>query len=64
MSVIICQVLASLSEPQLKLLAVFLYLLHMLLIGFNLTGWIWKKTDSWDMLSVLFKALSWCAQGF
>mgnify|MGYP001495053211 CR=1 FL=1 len=47
----------------LKLLDVFFTLLHLLIIGFNLLGWIWKGTRRLHLYSVLITAASWLVLG-
>jgi hypothetical protein len=39
-------------------LDVFLTFLHLLIIGFNLFGWIWKKTRKWHFILVVVTAAS------
>ena len=41
-----------------------LLLLHVLVIGFNLTGWIWNSTRKWHLLLVVVTASSWIFGGF
>lgn len=45
------------------LLNIFFTLCHILLIGFNLLGWIWIKTRKWHLLSILATAASWFLLG-
>ncbi len=47
----------------LKLLDVFFTILHLLIIGFNLLGWIWKSTRRLHLYSVLLTAGSWLLLG-
>ncbi|WP_090970969.1 DUF2784 domain-containing protein [Parapedobacter composti] len=47
----------------LKLLDVFYTLLHLLIIGFNLTGWVWQATRRLHLYSVLATAGSWLLLG-
>lgn len=42
-----------------ELLDILLYAAHLLLIGFNLLGWIWRKTRPWHLLVVGLTAASW-----
>lgn len=47
----------------LHLLDLFYTLLHLLIIGFNLLGWIWRATRRWHLYSVLLTAGSWLLLG-
>lgn len=47
----------------LKLLDVFFTLLHFVIIGFNLVGWVWTFTRRWHLYSVLLTAASWLLLG-
>ncbi|MDH3246202.1 MAG: DUF2784 domain-containing protein [Saprospiraceae bacterium] len=47
----------------LKLLDILLVSLHVLVIGFNLTGWIWKRTRRWHKLVLLLTIGSWLILG-
>ncbi len=47
----------------LHLLDAFYTLLHLLVIGFNLLGWIWRATRRWHLYSVLLTAASWLVLG-
>ena len=47
----------------LTLLDGFLTLLHLLVIGFNLLGWIWKTTRRLHLYCVLLTAGSWLLLG-
>lgn len=38
--------------------------LHLLLMGFNLTGWIWKRTRKWHLITLALTAGSWVVLGF
>jgi Protein of Unknown function (DUF2784). len=38
-------------------------LLHVLIIGFNLIGWIWLATRRWHLYCVLLTAASWLLLG-
>lgn len=55
--------LQDLSHTTLQLLDLFLYAAHILLIGFNLLGWIWKKTRKLHLIFVVLTALSWFVLG-
>lgn len=58
--------LAALSEwstPTLRLLDILLYAVHLLVIGFNLLGWIWPKTRPWHLWCVGLTAFSWFVLG-
>lgn len=41
----------------------FFTLLHLIIIGFNLLGWIWKKTRKLHFIFVLLTAGSWLILG-
>lgn len=47
----------------LRILDVFYTLLHFLIIGFNLLGWIWKATRQLHFYSVVLTAASWLLLG-
>ncbi|MFC3198909.1 DUF2784 domain-containing protein [Parapedobacter deserti] len=47
----------------LKFLDIFFTLLHLLIIGFNLLGWIWKRTQRLHLYSVILTAGSWLLLG-
>ena len=49
---------------DLRLLDFMLTLLHLLIIGFNLLGWIWKPTRKLHFVCILFTALCWFGLGF
>ena len=51
------------SHDFLKILDIILYLAHILLIGFNVLGWIWQKTRKWHLLCIILTALSWFVLG-
>ena len=55
--------LAELNESSLRLLDVLLYGAHLLVIGFNLLGWIWRKTRPWHLLVVALTIVSWFILG-
>jgi len=46
-----------------KILDVFFVLLHLVIIGFNLLGWIWRSTLRWHLLSIVVTAASWFLLG-
>lgn len=48
---------------MLVLLDIFLTILHIALVVFNLTGWIWKRTRRLHLLSLALTAASWFALG-
>lgn len=48
---------------MLLFLDVFLCLLHLAIIGFNLSGWIWKRTRRLPLYVVLATAFSWLVLG-
>ena len=45
-------------------LDVFFLVFHTALIGFNLTGWIWKKTRRLHLAVISLTILSWVGLGF
>jgi hypothetical protein len=47
----------------LKLLDIFYTLLHLLIIGFNLLGWIWPKTRRLHLIIVAVTLLCWFGLG-
>jgi len=47
----------------LPILDSFYTLLHLLIIGFNLLGWIWPATRRWHVYGVLLTAASWLVLG-
>lgn len=48
---------------MLHLLDLFYTFLHLLVIGFNLLGWIWLKTRTAHFISILLTAGSWFLLG-
>lgn len=48
----------------LNLLDFFLTLFHLLIIGFNLLGWIWKSTRMLHFFLVITTIFSWVVLGF
>lgn len=48
---------------MLQFLDIILTLAHIVLIGFNLLGWIWQKTRRLHLLCVFLTALSWFVLG-
>lgn len=48
---------------DLKLLDILLTLLHLLIIGFNLLGWIWKSTRRLHFIVVAITAACWLILG-
>ncbi len=46
-----------------QILDVFFILLHLAIIGFNLLGWISRRTLRWHLLSVILTAGSWFLLG-
>ncbi len=48
---------------MLTLLDIFLSLVHIALIGFNLLGWIWPATRKAHLISVALTAASWFILG-
>lgn len=51
------------SEFFLRLLDVLLFSLHIIVILFNLLGWIWKKTLKLHLTVILLTAASWFILG-
>lgn len=47
----------------LHLLDITYTVLHVLIIGFNLVGWIWRATRRWHLYCVLLTAASWLLLG-
>ena len=45
-------------------LDIFFVVFHTALIGFNLTGWIWKKTRRIHLATIALTILSWVGLGF
>ncbi len=48
---------------MLVLLNVFYTVLHLALVAFNLTGWIWVRTRKWHLITLLLTAASWVVLG-
>ena len=48
---------------MLQVLDFFLFAAHCIVIGFNLTGWIWKRTRRWHLASVGLTVFSWLGMG-
>ncbi len=48
---------------MLKILDIFFTCLHLVIIGFNLTGWMWIKTRILHFYGVLLTASSWFVLG-
>ncbi|SMC86680.1 DUF2784 domain-containing protein [Pedobacter africanus] len=46
-----------------QLYDIFFTLLHLLIVGFNLLGWIWKRTRRLHFILVLLTAASWLVLG-
>lgn len=51
-------------ETMLHALDLFLFAAHCIVIGFNLTGWIWKRTRRWHLALVGLTVFSWLVMGF
>lgn len=47
----------------LRLTDLLLTLLHLLIIGFNLLGWIWKPTRKLNFICIVLTALCWFGLG-
>ncbi len=39
------------------------YIFHTVLIGFNMCGWIWKRTRLWHLITMGLTTFSWFAMG-
>ena len=48
---------------NLRLLDLLLTLFHLLIIGFNLFGWIWRPTRKLHLICILVTALCWFGLG-
>lgn len=48
---------------MLQLLDLSLTLLHLLIIGFNLLGWVWSAARKWHLISIIITACSWLLLG-
>lgn len=48
---------------SLVLLDILYTIIHIAIVGFNLLGWIWKKTCKWHFILLLATAASWCILG-
>lgn len=46
-----------------QILDIIFTLIHVVVIGFNLVGWIWKKTRRFHLLSIILTTLSWVLLG-
>ncbi len=49
--------------PVLKLLDIFFLVFHSVFTLFNMTGWIWKKTRTVHLATILLTACSWFILG-
>ena len=47
----------------LQLLDILLTLAHLVIIIFNLTGWIWRRTRRWHLASIILTTASWLILG-
>jgi hypothetical protein len=47
----------------LQFLNFFFFFFHTSLMLFNCTGWIWRKTRRWNLITLLLTALSWFVLG-
>ena len=50
-------------EMMLQILDVLLFMAHCIVIGFNLTGWIWRRTRRWHLISIGLTIFSWLGMG-
>ena len=48
---------------MLRVVDILLSFAHLALIGFNLTGWIWRRTLKWHLLCVVLTGASWLLLG-
>lgn len=48
---------------MLRLLDILLTLVHFIIIGFNLFGWIWPRTRKWHLACIVLTAGSWLLLG-
>ena len=48
---------------MLSFLDILLTIVHLLIIGFNLSGWIWRKTQRAHLVAILLTAASWLILG-
>jgi len=46
-----------------SLLDIFFFIFHILIILFNLLGWIWQKTRKWNLAILLLTGFSWLILG-
>lgn len=46
-----------------EIIDIFFIAFHTLLIVFNITGWIWRKTRVWNLVTLLLTAGSWVFLG-
>lgn len=49
---------------MLNFLNVLFFILHLAILIFNLTGWIWRRTRPWHLISVGITLFSWVVLGF
>lgn len=54
---------ASIHVRDMVLLDMLLTILHLLIIGFNLLGWIWPRTRRWHLVCIGCTAGSWLLLG-
>lgn len=48
---------------MLRILDLFFTLLHLVIIGFNLTGWLWEPTKKLHLYIIFLTAMSWFGLG-
>jgi len=48
---------------MLQILDYLFFVVHCTVIGFNLTGWIWKRTRRWHLFLVSLTVFSWLVMG-
>lgn len=46
-----------------EFLNILLFVVHTALMAFNMTGWIWKRTRHWHLLTVGATLFSWLVMG-
>jgi hypothetical protein len=49
---------------MLYFLDLFFFVFHSALIVFNLSGWAWRRTRRWQLLTLTLTGLSWFALGY
>jgi len=49
---------------MLVILNIIFFVMHITILLFNLTGWIWRRTRSWHLISVGITLFSWLGLGY